>query len=82
MGPNELLGGSEAFVSQRHGGVDDVLSIATDDDEPPVRVVTNSLRVDLARDHVLEIERQSLSVFDLRICSERLDIGLKVGRKV
>lgn len=34
MGPDELVGGAEALVPQGHGGVDDVLPVATHHYEP------------------------------------------------
>ena len=80
--PNELLRRSEALVSKRHGRVDDVFAIAADDDESSVGVVTDGLRVNLAGSDVLEIERQLLPIFHLRLRSERLDIGLGLRGKI
>ena len=54
-GPNELQCGSEALVPQSHGGVDDIFSIAADDDESPVGVVTDALRVEIGGAQILEV---------------------------
>ena len=74
-GPDELQRGAEAFVPERHGGVDDVLPVTADHDEPPVRIVLDCLGVHLTAAHVLHGERESLSVLDL-VLLQRLQTRL------
>ena len=74
--PSTHLSGSEAFVPQRHGGVDDVFTIAANDHESAVGIVADRLRINLARSHVFEVEGKSLAVFDLGLRTQRLDVGL------
>jgi len=37
-GPHKLLGRPKGFVSQRHGGVDDIFAIAAHNDKPAIRI--------------------------------------------
>ena len=75
------MSGSEAFVPQRHGSVDDVFAIAANDDESAVGIVADRLWINLAGSHVFKVEGKSLAVFDLGLRAQRLDVGLLSGKE-
>ena len=75
------MSGSEAFVPQRHGSVDDVFAIAANDDESAVGIVADRLWINLAGSHVFKVEGKSLAVFDLGLRAQRLDVGLISGKE-
>ena len=74
--PDELQSGTEAFIPQRHGRVDAIFTIATNDDKPPVGIVTNALRVQIRGTQVFEIQRNHLAVFHFRLARNGFDVSL------
>ena len=67
--------GQTYLVPEGHSGVDDVLPVSADDDEPAVGVVGDVLRIDLAASHILHGEGEPLPVLHVGV-QQRLQVRL------
>ena len=73
--PHKVERIAKRLLAPRERGVDDVLAVAGDDGEAAVRVVDETLRVDLADVELLRREHEALAVGGRRVGVELLDVN-------